>query len=129
MNWFKKFWEKPVSPASAQKPTERVIDNFTPQTAQMLALTQKESERLNHNFIGTEHALLGLLRLDQGIAVALLKDQGLDLDTARQEVVKEVGIYVGPPWTGKFLYTPRLKEVLALATQEIRALNDPRIGP
>ena len=129
MNWFKSFWKKLVSPASAPKSAEPVKHNFTPQAAKMLVLAQKESDRLNHNFIGTEHVLLGLLRLDQGIAVAMLKDQGLDLDTARQEVERELGLGPDQKPLSKPPYTPRLKKVLALSMREANALNHPRVGP
>jgi len=129
MNWFKSFWKKLASPASAPKSAEPVKHNFTPQAAKMLVLAQKESDRLNHNFIGTEHLLLGLLRLDQGIAVAMLKDQGLDLDTARQEVERELGLGPDQKPLSKPPYTPRLKKVLALSMREANALNHPRVGP
>ncbi len=129
MNWFKSFWKKLASPASAPKSAEPVKHNFTPQAAKMLVLAQKESDRLNHNFIGTEHVLLGLLRLDQGIAVAMLKDQGLDLDTARQEVERELGLGPDQKPLSKPPYTPRLKKVLALSMREANALNHPRVGP
>lgn len=129
MNWFKSFWKKLASPASTHETAETSKHNFTPLAAQMLALARKESERLNHNFIGTEHVLLGLLRLDQGIAVALLKNHGLDLETARQEVEEFVGLGPDQKPTYKIPYTPRVKKVLALAMHEAKALNHPRIGP
>jgi ATP-dependent Clp protease ATP-binding subunit ClpC len=128
MNWFKSFWKKlvPSTPApNSAEPTH----NFTPHAAQMLASARKESERLNHNFIGTEHALLGLLALDKGIAVNLLKNYSLDLKTARQEVVKEVGIGPDQKPLSKPPYTPRLKKVLALSMREANALNHSHVGP
>ncbi|HTH49761.1 MAG TPA: Clp protease N-terminal domain-containing protein, partial [Candidatus Limnocylindria bacterium] len=57
---------------------------FTPRAQQALRLARQEADRLNHHFVGTEHVLLGLIRVDQGIAVNVLHGSGLDLDTVRQ---------------------------------------------
>ena len=66
------------------------MNNFTPRAQQVLALARKEADRFNHNFVGTEHLLLGLIKLGQGVAVNVLQKMGLDLETVRQEVEKEV---------------------------------------
>ena len=57
----------------------------------MLALAGKEADRLNHNYLGTEHLLLGLIKLGQGVAVNVLAKMGLILETVRMEVEKQVG--------------------------------------
>jgi len=67
------------------------MNNFTPRAQQVLALSRKEAERFNHNYVGTEHLLLGLVRLGQGIAVNVLQKLGLNLDTLRIEVEKQIG--------------------------------------
>ncbi len=67
------------------------MNNFTPRAQQVLALARKEADRFNHNYIGTEHVLLGLIKLGQGVAVSVLQRMGLDLESVRMEVEKEVG--------------------------------------
>src|SRR6266853_2107205 len=71
--------------------TEEPMNNFTPRAQQVLALARKEADRFNHNFVGTEHLLLGLIKLGQGVAVNVLQKLGLDLETVRMEVEKHVG--------------------------------------
>ena len=62
------------------------MNNFTPRAQQVLALARKEADRFNHNFVGTEHLLLGLIKLGQGVAVSVLQKMGLDLETVRSAV-------------------------------------------
>ncbi|MFK7851576.1 MAG: ATP-dependent Clp protease ATP-binding subunit [Akkermansiaceae bacterium] len=104
------------------------MNNFTPRAQQVLALARKEADRFNHAYVGTEHLLLGLIKLGQGVAVNVLERMGLELDTVRMEVEKEVGS--GPPQksTGNIPYTPRVKKVLALANKEAKALNHSYVG-
>ena len=68
------------------------LNNFTPRAQQVLALSRKEAERFNHNYVGTEHLLLGLINLGQGVAVNVLQKMDLDLQTVRVAVEKQVGI-------------------------------------
>src|SRR6516165_696076 len=105
-----------------------MMNNFTPRAQQVLALASKEAERFNHNYVGTEHLLLGLIKLGQGVAVNVLQNMGLDLERVRMEVEKHVG---PPPETkmiGNIPYTPRVKKVLALAGKEAQALHHPYVG-
>ncbi len=104
------------------------MNNFTPRAQQVLALARKEAERFNHNYIGTEHLLLGLIKLGQGVAVSVLQKMGLDLETVRLEVEKEVGTGSEQKVTGNIPYTPRVKKVLALASKEAKALNHSYVG-
>ena len=67
------------------------MNNFTPRAQQVLALARKEADRFNHNYVGTEHLLLGLIKLGQGVAVNVLQKMNLDLETVRMEVEKQVG--------------------------------------
>ncbi len=79
--------------AAVQQPnimSEEAFNNFTPRAQQVLALARKEADRFNHNYVGTEHLLLGLIKLDQGVAVNVLKKMGLDLETVQMEVEKHV---------------------------------------
>lgn len=64
------------------------MNNFTPRAQQALALSRKEADQLNHHYIGTEHLLLGLLALGQGVAINVLEKMGLDLKAVRAEVIK-----------------------------------------
>ena len=104
------------------------MNNFTPRAQQVLALARKEADRFNHNFVGTEHLLLGLIKLGQGVAVNVLQKLGLDLETVRMEVEKQVGTGPDQKMMGNIPYTPRVKKVLALAAKEAKALNHTYVG-
>src|SRR5215204_1472032 len=79
-----------------------MMNNFTPRAQQVLALAMKEADRFNHNYVGTEHLLLGLIKLGQGVAVNVLQKMGLDLETVRMEVEKQVGRVLRPKWWATF---------------------------
>ena len=104
------------------------MNNFTPRAQQVLALARKEADRFNHNFVGTEHLLLGLIKLGQGVAVNVLQKMGLDLETVRMEVEKQVGTGPDQKMIGNIPYTPRVKKVLALAAKEAKQLNHTYVG-
>lgn len=108
--------------------SEDYTNSFTPRAQQVLALAKKEADRFNHNFVGTEHLLLGLIKLGQGVAVNVLQKMGLDLDTVRLEVEKQVGTGPDQKVSGNIPYTPRVKKVLSLATKEAKALNHTYVG-
>src|ERR1700735_2615793 len=108
--------------------SEEAMNNFTPRAQQVLALARKEADRFNHNFVGTEHLLLGLIKLGQGVAVNVLQKLGLDLETLRVEVEKMVGTGPDTKMSGNIPYTPRVKKVLALAGKEAKALNHSYVG-
>src|SRR3954464_484603 len=105
-----------------------MMNNFTPRAQQVLALARKEANRFNHNYVGTEHLLLGLIKLGQGVAVNVLQKMGLDLETVRMEVEKQVGSGPETKMVGNIPYTPRVKKVLALAGKEAKALNHSYVG-
>jgi hypothetical protein len=145
MNWLKSFWKKltasPDAPhvyvqnPSKAAPGERQalpeaerFGTFTPRAQQVLALARKEAERLNHNFLGTEHLLLGLIALGQGVAVNVLLKLGIDLEAVRAEVKKQVGTGPDQKMIGNIPYTPRVKKVLDLAKREAKSLNHTYIG-
>jgi len=108
--------------------SEENLNSFTPRAQQVLALARKEADRFNHNFVGTEHLLLGLIKLGQGVAVNVLQKMGLDLETVRTEVEKEVRTGAEQKVTGNIPYTPRVKKVLSLAGKEAKALNHTYVG-
>jgi ATP-dependent Clp protease ATP-binding subunit ClpC len=108
--------------------SEEAMNNFTPRAQQVLALARKEADRFNHNFVGTEHLLLGLIKLGQGVAVNVLQKLGLDLETVRMEVEKQVGTGPDQKMIGNIPYTPRVKKVLALAAKEAKNLNHTYVG-
>src|SRR3989442_60887 len=108
--------------------SDEAMNNFTPRAQQVLALASKEADRFNHNFVGTEHLLLGLIKLGQGVAVNVLQKLGLDLETVRMEVEKQVGPGPDQKMIGNIPYTPRVKKVLALAAKEAKALNHTYVG-
>ncbi|MEI8246307.1 MAG: ATP-dependent Clp protease ATP-binding subunit [Lentisphaerota bacterium] len=104
------------------------MQNFTPRAKHVLVLAQKEAERFNHDYVGTEHLLLGLIALGEGVAVTVLKSMNLNLDKLRIEVEKVCG--VGGPTKQKGLvpFTPRLKRVLIMAATEAKSMNYNFIG-
>ncbi|MDF1751954.1 MAG: ATP-dependent Clp protease ATP-binding subunit [Verrucomicrobiales bacterium] len=104
------------------------MNNFTPRAQQVLALARKEADRFNHNYVGTEHLLLGLIKLGQGVAVNVLQKMNLDLETVRMEVEKQVGNGPETKMVGNIPYTPRVKKVLALAGKEAKNLNHSYVG-
>ena len=108
--------------------SEESMSNYTPRAQQVLALARKEADRFNHNCIGTEHLLLGLIKLGQGVAVNVLQRMGLDLETVRLEVEKQVGTGPDQKMLGNLPYTPRVKKVLALAQKEAKALSHTYVG-
>src|ERR1700742_3271335 len=108
--------------------SDEAMSNFTPRAQQVLALARKEADRLNHNFLGTEHLLLGLIKLGQGVAVNVLQKMGLDLETVRMEGEKQTPSGPDQKMIGNIPYTPRVKKVIALAQKEAKNLNHTYIG-
>jgi predicted dehydrogenase len=124
--FFSQLFSKVVS---AEQPERgQTINNFTPRAQQVLALARKEADRFNHNFVGTEHLLLGLIALGQGVSVNVLQKLGLDMETVRMEVEKHIGAGPDQKMIGNIPYTPRVKKVLALAAKEARNLNHTYVG-
>jgi ATP-dependent Clp protease ATP-binding subunit ClpC len=105
-----------------------MFDKFTNRAKQVIKLAKKEAQRLNHNYLGTEHVLLGLLKLGQGIAVNVLRNLNLGYDTIRNEIERVVGygpeiqIHGDPALTGK------VKKVFEYANEEASNLNHNYVG-
>ncbi len=103
-------------------------NRFTPRAQQVLALARDEAGRLRHNYLGSEHLLLGLLRLGSSVAVSVLNQSGLDLAQVRAEVEKQVGVGAIGEVQGASPYAPRTKHILALAGHEAAQLNHSYVG-
>ncbi|MCH9609349.1 MAG: ATP-dependent Clp protease ATP-binding subunit ClpC [Chlamydiales bacterium] len=105
-----------------------MFDKFTNRAKQVIKLAKKEAQRLNHNYLGTEHLLLGLLKLGQGVAVNVLRNLGLDFETVKQEVERLVGygpeiqVYGDPALTG------RVKKVFEFSNEEAANLGHNYVG-
>ncbi|MFA6291581.1 MAG: ATP-dependent Clp protease ATP-binding subunit [Victivallales bacterium] len=107
---------------------ENEMQKLTARAKQVLVLSQKEAQRFNHDYVGTEHLLLGLLRLGQGVAVSVLKSMGLNIDNLRIEVEKNSGTGGGTQQQGAPPFTQQLKKVLILSAKEAKAMNYNFIG-
>ncbi|MGB9813789.1 MAG: ATP-dependent Clp protease ATP-binding subunit [Thermovenabulum sp.] len=100
---------------------------FTERAQKVIAYAQEEARRLNHNVVGTEHLLLGLIREGEGVAARALTNLGVDLQKVREQVENLIG--VGPfVIQGPIGYTPRAKRVLELALDESRRLKHNYVG-
>ena len=103
--------------------------NFTPRARKVVELARAEARRFNHNYVGTEHILLGLIKLGEGVAVNVLGRMGLDLKTVRGAVEKQVG--PGPEEAkapDTIPLTPRVQKVMAHAVTEARSLGHAYVG-
>src|SRR5579872_850599 len=103
------------------------FDKFTERARKVLSLAQEEAQRFNHNYIGTEHILLGLVREGDGVGAKVLRSLGVELQAVRREVERVIGrgdrIVLGD-----IGLTPRAKKVMELAVDEARRLNHHYIG-
>ena len=104
-----------------------MFKRFTDRARRVVVLAQEEARTLDHNFIGTEHILLGLIREGGGVAAQALESLGIGLDEVRQHVVGMTGRgqYASP---GPIPFTPRGKNVLELAVAESRKLGHTYVG-
>jgi ATP-dependent Clp protease ATP-binding subunit ClpC len=105
-----------------------MFDRFTDRARKVMNLAKQEAQRLNHEYIGTEHILLGLIQEGSGVAASVLKNLGIDLKKIRAEIEK---IVKGSPTMvtmGTLPFTPRAKKVLELALEEASQLGHNYIG-
>lgn len=105
-----------------------MFNRFTERARKVIILAKEEARRFNHDYIGTEHILLGLIREGEGVAAAVLEKMGLDLQTIRLEVEKVVQPGPSTQILGDIPFTPRAKKALELAAEEARALGHNYIG-
>src|SRR3954469_9224970 len=100
-----------------------MYERFTDRARKVMQLANQESQRLRHEYIGTEHILLGLLKEGSGVAANVLKNLDVDLRTIREEIDKLVQACPNAQTTGKLPQTPRAKKVIEFAIEEARKLN------
>ncbi|HOO78220.1 MAG TPA: ATP-dependent Clp protease ATP-binding subunit [bacterium] len=105
-----------------------MFDRFTPRARQVIILARKEADRFNHDYIGTEHLLLGLVRLGQGVAVDVLREMEIDFETLRIEVEKAVGSGPETKVAGEVPFTVHARQVIDLAFKEAASLKHTYIG-
>ena len=105
-----------------------MFNRFTERARKVIILAKEEARRFNHDYIGTEHILLGLIREGEGVAAAVLEKLGLDLQTIRLEVEKVVQPGPATQILGDIPFTPRAKKALELAAEEARSLGHNYIG-
>src|SRR3954451_16395481 len=135
------FVSRPVRPTDRRKLHDRALgqhlagrnhpttmfERFTERARQVVVLAQEEARTLKHNYIGTEHILLGLLREEEGLAARVLESLDITVERVRAQVVRIVGS--GEEVTsGQIPFTPRAKKVLELALREALSLGHNSIG-
>ena len=104
-----------------------MFERFTEKAIKVVMLSQEESRRLGHNFVGTEQILLGLIGEGTGVAFKVLRDEGLNLKEARMEIERIIGRGSGFVAV-EIPFTPRAKRVLENSIEESRDLGHPYIG-
>jgi ATP-dependent Clp protease ATP-binding subunit ClpC len=104
-----------------------MFERFTDRARRTVVLAQEEARLLNHNYIGTEHILLGLVREGDGVAALALTSMGIQLQAVRGEVERSIGQGQAAP-TGHIPFTPRAKKVLELSLREALQLGHNYIG-
>ena len=104
-----------------------MFERFTDRARRVVVLAQDEAKLLNHNYIGTEHILLGLIHEGEGVAAKALEQMGISLEAVRAEVEEVIGHGQTPP-TGHVPFTPRAKKVLELSLREALQMNHSYIG-
>jgi ATP-dependent Clp protease ATP-binding subunit ClpC len=104
-----------------------VFERFTDRARRVVVLAQEEARLLNHNYIGTEHILLGLIHEGEGVAAKALESLGISLEKVRQQVEEIIGAGQSPP-SGHIPFTPRAKKVLELSLREALQLGHNYIG-
>jgi ATP-dependent Clp protease ATP-binding subunit ClpC len=105
-----------------------MFDRFTERARKVIILAKEEARRFNHDYIGTEHILLGLIKEGESVAAAVLQNLGLSLDTIRLEVEKLVQFGPSTVVSGDIPFTPKAKKVIELAMDEARRLGHNYIG-
>jgi ATP-dependent Clp protease ATP-binding subunit ClpA len=119
--------ERGGPPPPAATPGRRRFERFTERAKRVLVLAQEEALSFNHNYIGTEHLLLGLLRVEEGIAAAVLKAMKVEVDETRAAVELIVG-RGAQAVSGPISLTPRGKRVVQLAEEEARRMGHLHVG-
>jgi ATP-dependent Clp protease ATP-binding subunit ClpC len=105
-----------------------VFERFTERAKQVVVLAQDEARALRHNYIGTEHILLGLLREEEGLAARVLESLDITVEEVRAQVARIIGRGDEPIVSGQIPFTPRAKKVLELSLREALSLKHNYIG-
>src|SRR5438093_11789493 len=105
------------------------FDRFNDRAKRVLALAQDEAIRFNHNYIGTEHLLLGLVREGEGVAARVLDSLGVELSKVRTAVEFIIGRGDSTTSPNEITLSPRTKKVIELAIDEARKLGHSHVGP
>jgi ATP-dependent Clp protease ATP-binding subunit ClpC len=104
-----------------------MFERFTDRARRVMVLAQEEARLLNHNYIGTEHLLLGLIHEGEGVAAQALESLGVSLPTVRQHVEETIG-RGQQALSGRIPFTPRAKKVLELSRREALAMGHNYVG-
>ncbi|MBL7286656.1 ATP-dependent Clp protease ATP-binding subunit [Corynebacterium godavarianum] len=104
-----------------------MFERFTDRARRVIVLAQEEARELNHNYMGTEHILLGLIKEGEGVAAKALEQMGINLDDVRREVIEIIG-HGSQPVSGHIPFTPRAKKVLELSLREGLQMGHKYIG-
>src|ERR671929_1308396 len=102
--------------------------NFTDRVRKVLAMAREEAIRLQHDYVGTEHILLGLIREGEGVAAAVLTNLSVDLEQVQERIEESVRRGKATIALGELPYTSRAKKVLEFAMAEARELNHSYVG-
>ncbi|MEA1963859.1 MAG: ATP-dependent Clp protease ATP-binding subunit, partial [Candidatus Aerophobetes bacterium] len=105
-----------------------MFNRFTERARRVVLLAREEAKRLGHDYLGTEHILLGLIREGEGVGAVALQNLGIDLAQVRTEVEKAVGRGGGILFLGQIPFTPRAKKVLELAVAEAKEMGHNYVG-
>jgi ATP-dependent Clp protease ATP-binding subunit ClpC len=105
-----------------------VFERFTERAREVVVLAQDEARALRHNYIGTEHILLGLLREEEGLAARVLESLDITVEEVRAQVARIIGPGDEPIVSGQIPFTPRAKKVLELSLREALSLKHNYIG-
>ena len=104
------------------------MNNFTPRAQLVLSNSRKEADRYKHNYIGTEHILLAILKLKQGIAISVLNQLNIDINNLCVQIETHLQPSSETPTLGTIPYTPRVRKVLAFASKEAKKLHHEYVG-
>jgi ATP-dependent Clp protease ATP-binding subunit ClpC len=105
-----------------------MFNRFTNRARQVIIIARQEADHFNHNYVGTEHLLLGLIRLGQGVAVNVLRKMGVDFEIVREEVSKAVAPGPETKTVGEIPLTPRAKKVIEYAVEDAERLKHSYVG-
>ena len=118
LRWLKSFFQV----------RKRPLDNVSPRVQRLLVLTRKEADRLHQGYVGTEHLLLGLLELKEGVGYTALMQMKVDVVALKQALDKRVPLGSETEVARSIPYTPRVKKVLNLGAAEADAMNHEYLG-